>query len=82
MASVSEKATPTTDIDSQHHSQDEGHDDVARPTGWMYKSRKMGPVTIPYYASPKAQLILVALVCFLCPGQSKHARPTSTSTNG
>lgn len=69
MASVSEKATPTTDIDSQHHSQDGTHDEVDRPTGWMYKSRKIGPITIPYYASPKAQLILVAFVCFLCPGK-------------
>ncbi|KAK4619744.1 UNC93-like protein [Fulvia fulva] len=67
MASISDKATPTTEIDSQHHSQD-GSNDEPRPVGWMYKSRKIGPITIPYYASPKAQLILVAFVCFLCPG--------------
>lgn len=68
MASISDKATPTTEIDSQHHSQD-GSNDEPRPVGWMYKSRKIGPITIPYYASPKAQLILVAFVCFLCPGK-------------
>ena len=38
------------------------------PTGWKYRSFKLGPVTIPAYASPPSQLTLVALVCFLCPG--------------
>ena len=38
------------------------------PTGWKYRSFKVGPVTIPPYASPQFQLTLVALVCFLCPG--------------
>lgn len=35
---------------------------------WMYKSPKIGPITLPYYASPMAQLLIVAFVCFLCPG--------------
>lgn len=35
---------------------------------WMYKSYKLGPVTIPRYASPQFQIIFVAIVCFLCPG--------------
>lgn len=34
----------------------------------MYKELKFGFITIPWYASPKMQLFLVALVCFLCPG--------------
>lgn len=29
---------------------------------------KFGPVSLPAYASPETQLILVSLVCFLCPG--------------
>jgi hypothetical protein len=41
---------------------------VIRPGGWMYKSPKIGPVTLPWYASPKVQLGMVAFVCFLCPG--------------
>lgn len=41
---------------------------VARPEGWMYRERKIGPLVIPWYASPKMQLIMVAFVCFLCPG--------------
>lgn len=39
-----------------------------RPAGWMYKDRKIGPIYIPWYASPRIQLGMVAFVCFLCPG--------------
>ncbi|KAI5294338.1 hypothetical protein KEM52_004215 [Ascosphaera acerosa] len=35
---------------------------------WMYRSMKIGPIKLPYYASPMAQLLIVAFVCFLCPG--------------
>lgn len=37
-------------------------------TGWMYRERKIGKLTIPMYASPIFQLLLVSFVCFLCPG--------------
>lgn len=37
-------------------------------TGWKYTTRRLGPLTIPYYASPAVQLTLVAFVCFMCPG--------------
>lgn len=33
-------------------------------SGWRY-GRFFG---LPYYASPQVQLVLVAFVCFLCPG--------------
>jgi hypothetical protein len=33
-------------------------------SGWRYR-RFFG---LPYYASPQVQLVLVAFVCFLCPG--------------
>jgi hypothetical protein len=36
--------------------------------GWKYKQLKIGPWKLPYYASPEVQLVLVALVCFMCPG--------------
>lgn len=39
-----------------------------RPTGWMYKERRIGPLKIPCYASPPFQLALVAFTCFMCPG--------------
>lgn len=40
---------------------------VARPSGWMYKGFKVGKHEL-WYASPKVQLLMVAMVCFLCPG--------------
>ncbi|SMY21387.1 unnamed protein product [Zymoseptoria tritici ST99CH_1A5] len=58
---VSSSSRPGSSIGHEHEVQ-------PPPTGWMYKSRKIGPVTLPYYASPRAQLLLVAFVCFLCPG--------------
>lgn len=38
--------------------------------GWKYKPLKVGPLTLPRYASPESQLILVSFVCFLCPGKA------------
>ncbi|GAQ12036.1 UNC93-like protein C922.05c [Aspergillus lentulus] len=35
---------------------------------WMYKPLKIGPLTLPWFASPEVQLVLVSFVCFLCPG--------------
>jgi MFS family permease len=40
---------------------------VPRPGGWMYKGYKVGKREL-WYASPKVQLFMVAMVCFLCPG--------------
>ena len=34
----------------------------------IYRGRKLGPLRVPWYASPEAQLLMVAFVCFLCPG--------------
>lgn len=46
----------------------EGPAPVKRGKAWMYKSPKIGPITLPHYASPWSQLVLVSFVCFLCPG--------------
>lgn len=51
---------------------EDGH--VERPTGWRYKKVKIGPIRLPYYASPEAQLLLVSFVCFLCPGKSDRQK--------
>ncbi|PHH83183.1 hypothetical protein CDD82_3230 [Ophiocordyceps australis] len=37
-------------------------------SGWMYKSFGLGERQTWYFASPKVQLLMVSLVCFLCPG--------------
>ncbi|KAF7562280.1 hypothetical protein G7046_g1876 [Stylonectria norvegica] len=38
------------------------------PPGWMYRQHRLMGFTLPWYASPKIQLGMVAFVCFLCPG--------------
>ena len=43
---------------------------VGIPRGWKYKSWKLGPIVLPWYASPESQLILVSFVCFLCVGKA------------
>jgi hypothetical protein len=44
-----------------------GTDPVVRPSGWMYRGFRLGKWEL-WYASPKVQLFMVAMVCFLCPG--------------
>jgi hypothetical protein len=41
---------------------------VATPNKWKYRQLKIGSYKFPFYASPQVQLVIVALVCFLCPG--------------
>jgi Major Facilitator Superfamily len=41
-------------------------DTIGKP--WMYRRIKLGPLTLPAYATPEFQIVFVALVCFLCPG--------------
>jgi hypothetical protein len=62
-----EKSAPAQNINTPPHSVDEGDPEI--PSGWMYRKRKIGPITIPWYAGPESQLILVAFVCFMCPGK-------------
>ncbi|PNY22488.1 UNC93-like protein [Tolypocladium capitatum] len=46
----------------------DGTDVVDLPAGWRYRQRRIFGFNIPWYASPKTQLGMVAFVCFLCPG--------------
>lgn len=62
------KGPTTTNRQSPVHSVE--HMEIEIPTGWIYKSLKLGPITLPWYASPESQLIVVSLVCFLCPGKA------------
>jgi MFS family permease len=54
-------------VDGTHDLSYEGAP-ATRPSGWMYRERKLGRITIPWYAHPKTQLTMVAIVCFMCPG--------------
>ncbi|KAK5997351.1 hypothetical protein PT974_02707 [Cladobotryum mycophilum] len=40
---------------------------VPRPKGWIYKGFRIGGKEI-WFASPRIQLLMVSMVCFLCPG--------------
>lgn len=40
---------------------------VIRPAGWKYKGFRIFGSEL-WYASPKVQLFMVSMVCFLCPG--------------
>lgn len=56
------------EVQSANESVSNGAADVILPPGRKYKTFKVGPVTLPHYASPASQLVIVAFVCFLCPG--------------
>ncbi|KAI0137517.1 major facilitator superfamily domain-containing protein [Xylariales sp. AK1849] len=63
-----------------------------RPQGWMYKTIFRFRGKELWYASPKVQLFMVAMVCFMCPGMynalgglggaglSDHTAQTNAST--
>ena len=63
-----EKAAPTTESVPEQHHDVERADQPSRPSGWMYKSLRIGGFNLPWYASPSSQLLIVSFVCFLCPG--------------
>lgn len=42
--------------------------EVIRPNSWMYRQHRIGKYKLHWYASPVSQLVIVAFVCFLCPG--------------
>lgn len=75
MESVKDEKVATTAQDPVVHetlprSSFVGEEDgrIYNKSSWMYRTRRIGPLTIPAYASPASQLLLVAFVCFLCPG--------------
>jgi hypothetical protein len=41
---------------------------VDLPGGWKYKRLNLFGLHLPWYASPKVQLLMVSFVCFMCPG--------------
>jgi hypothetical protein len=98
MADIADLEKTTTVDETQHETHEaptsigdnaENSGALVRPKGWIYKEFKLGPLVIPWYASPKTQLFLVALVCFLCPGMFNvclilfpHARRKSDSRAG
>ena len=66
-AAAPAETTPNTSTDA-HYVAEEPTGDIALPTGWKYRGRRIAGINIPWYASPRIQLGMVAFVCFLCPG--------------
>jgi hypothetical protein len=67
---VPEKTTTEHHVASpESESTHEGQQTVEIPNGWRYRQAKIGSLKLPYYASPQVQLVMVAFVCFLCPGK-------------
>ncbi|KAL1895992.1 hypothetical protein Cpir12675_002968 [Ceratocystis pirilliformis] len=60
--SIRDEKSGPTDIPPQY-----SNNDLIRPAGWQYKSFTIFGREL-WYASPKVQLFMVAMVCFLCPG--------------
>ncbi|RFU30377.1 hypothetical protein B7463_g5945, partial [Scytalidium lignicola] len=41
---------------------------VHLPQGWKYRQFRIFGFQLPWYASPRIQLLMVSFVCFMCPG--------------
>jgi len=53
---------------STEHSTEEPAAILKLPDNWKYKQLKIGGYAFPWYASPPVQLVIISLVCFMCPG--------------
>ena len=51
-----------------HDAEPVGTDTLNLPPGWKYKRIRLFGFELPWYASPKVQLLMVSFVCFMCPG--------------
>ncbi|CAK7205277.1 hypothetical protein SEUCBS139899_008046 [Sporothrix eucalyptigena] len=68
VSSVPEAEVPAAPVAPREEIAVIGHDGaVVRPPGWKYKGFRVFGHEL-YYASPEVQLVMVGLVCFLCPG--------------
>ncbi|KAK2797325.1 hypothetical protein FQN50_009220 [Emmonsiellopsis sp. PD_5] len=64
----SQEKTADPNVDKSPDEEAATAPEVLSGSPWMYKSHKIGPLTLPYYASPVSQLLIVSFVCFMCPG--------------
>lgn len=53
-------------LSTEEHYNEAG--ELVLPAGFLYRRFKIGSWLTPWYASPKTQLVIVSIVCFLCPG--------------
>jgi hypothetical protein len=68
MADLTEKETAQAGSPYEANSVEETAGSTAQGKPWMYRRFKIFGYSLPSYASPPSQLLLVSLVSFLCPG--------------
>ncbi|KAF2086655.1 MFS general substrate transporter [Saccharata proteae CBS 121410] len=72
MAVSDEKTTLPTERAASDHSQTVGAEEAGavsqHPKSWKYRNVTILGRRLPFFASPPSQLLIVSLVCFLCPG--------------
>ncbi|KAF2262617.1 MFS general substrate transporter [Lojkania enalia] len=56
------------EVNTPEHSVSEPSGTLELPNSWKYKRFRILGYTFPWYASPPVQLVIVSLVCFMCPG--------------
>ncbi|KAF2019719.1 MFS general substrate transporter [Aaosphaeria arxii CBS 175.79] len=61
-------AKASHEVDAPELSTHEPTGTLQLPNSWKYKRVKLFGFKFPWYASPPVQLVIVSLVCFLCPG--------------
>ena len=64
----SDEAGPASSDQSHTFNDRKYQSNTRQYNNWRYRDFRVGRLYIPYYASPPAQLLVVSLVCFLCPG--------------
>ncbi|KAL2160748.1 hypothetical protein VTH06DRAFT_945 [Thermothelomyces fergusii] len=67
LAMADEKIVAEPTAEAPEPKVEEAAEPAERPQGWLYKGVKIGRKEI-WYASPIVQLLIVSMVCFLCPG--------------
>jgi hypothetical protein len=77
-----EKQEASHDVHTPEISSHENHE-IVLPQGRLYRSPRLFGKNLPWYASPETQVVIVAFVCFLCPGKPiSHIPHHAHSFNG
>ncbi|KAF3036058.1 hypothetical protein E8E12_005255 [Didymella heteroderae] len=58
---------PAHDVHTPEHSLSDSNT-LVLPDSWKYKRFSIFGYKLPWFASPPVQLVIVSLVCFMCPG--------------
>ncbi|KAF2133266.1 MFS general substrate transporter [Dothidotthia symphoricarpi CBS 119687] len=67
MATHEKPVMPAHDVHTPEHSMTDNNT-LDLPNSWKYKRITIAGFKLPWFASPPVQLVIVAFVCFMCPG--------------